>query len=76
MSDARLKSSDAFNDFQPIPRAGLPEDISNLAIYLASDESSFVTGQDFVVDGGLLAGRPINVASQSFKKINSYLKSF
>jgi len=76
LSDDHLKSSDAFNDFQPIPRAGLPEDIANLAIYLASDESSFVTGQDFVVDGGLLAGRPINVASQSFKKINSYLKSF
>jgi len=76
LSDDHLKSSDAFNDFQPIPRAGLPKDIANLAIYLASDESSFVTGQDFVVDGGLLAGRPINVASQSFKKINSYLKSF
>ena len=76
LSDEHLKSSEAFNDFQPIPRAGLPEDIASLAIYLASDESTFVTGQDFVVDGGLLAGRPLNVASESFKKINQSLKSF
>ena len=76
LSDEHLKSSDAFIDFQPIPRAGLPEDIANLAIYLASDESTFVTGQDFIIDGGLLAGRPLELASQSFKKINSSLKSF
>ena len=76
LSDKHLKSSEAFNDFKPIPRAGLPEDIASLAIYLASDESTFVTGQDFVVDGGLLAGRPLNVASESFKKINQSLKSF
>ena len=75
MSDDHLKESEAFNDFHPIARAGLPEDIANLAIYLASDESTFVTGQDFIVDGGLLAGRPLNVASESFKKINRSLKS-
>ena len=75
LSDDHLKSTNAFNEFQPIPRAGLPEDIANLAIYLASDESTFVTGQDFIVDGGLLAGRPLNLASESFKKINSTLKS-
>lgn len=37
----------------PIGRAGKPEDIANCALYLVSDEASWVTGSDFVVDGGL-----------------------
>ncbi len=37
---------------QPIPRIGQPEEIGGIALYLASDEASFVTGQVFVIDGG------------------------
>jgi 3alpha(or 20beta)-hydroxysteroid dehydrogenase len=40
---------------QPIPRMGTPRDIAYLMVYLASDESSFVTGAQFVIDGGHLA---------------------
>jgi dehydrogenase/reductase SDR family member 4 len=40
---------------QPIRRIGQPGEIGFAALYLASDEASFVTGQVFVVDGGMTA---------------------
>jgi NAD(P)-dependent dehydrogenase (short-subunit alcohol dehydrogenase family) len=43
---------------QPIERPGEPRDIAELALFLASDRSTFVTGQAFVVDGGFSSGRP------------------
>lgn len=42
---------------QPLPHVGLPKDIAQAALWLASDESSFVTGHALVVDGGLIGGR-------------------
>ncbi len=41
---------------QPIPRTGMPDDIAQMAMFLASDRSSFVTGQAIVVDGGAATG--------------------
>lgn len=40
---------------QPIRRIGQPNEISYAALYLASDEASYVTGQTFVIDGGMTA---------------------
>lgn len=42
----------------PMVRIGKPREVAHCALFLASDESSFVTGSVQVVDGGLLAGRP------------------
>ncbi|MFX1265223.1 MAG: SDR family NAD(P)-dependent oxidoreductase [Promethearchaeota archaeon] len=46
-----------FERAQPIPRAGQSEDVANAALWLASDDSSFVTGHALVVDGGVSAGQ-------------------
>lgn len=49
-------------NLQPIHRAGLPEDIANAALWLASDDSSFVTGQAIVVDGGWMASARVGAS--------------
>jgi NAD(P)-dependent dehydrogenase (short-subunit alcohol dehydrogenase family) len=48
---------EALAALHPIGRSGLPDDIAHAALWLASDDSSFVNGHALVVDGGLIGGR-------------------
>jgi len=43
----------AFVERQPLGRLGRPEEVAALAVFLASDESSYITGQPHLVDGGM-----------------------
>jgi 3alpha(or 20beta)-hydroxysteroid dehydrogenase len=51
-------------DGLPAGRVGRPEDIANLCVFLASDESEYCTGAEFVIDGGFLAGPMLPKAKQ------------
>jgi 3-oxoacyl-[acyl-carrier protein] reductase len=44
-------------EFIPMGRVGEPEDIADVAVFLASDAARYITGQTIVVDGGLIPGR-------------------
>jgi enoyl-[acyl-carrier-protein] reductase (NADH) len=51
---------------QPIQRAGLTDDIAHAAVFLASDESSFINGHDLVVDGAITGGRNWTAQQQGY----------
>lgn len=56
---ARAKgTAGKIGQLNPLGRAGLPEEIAAMALFLASDESSYVNGQAFAVDGGLSSTLP------------------
>jgi NAD(P)-dependent dehydrogenase (short-subunit alcohol dehydrogenase family) len=58
--DERLKSEpDAFErltPWYPLGRVGMPEDVAKAALFLCSDDASWITGAVLPVDGGLTAG--------------------
>ncbi len=57
-AEARLHIiEDAFRETQPLRGPLMPEDIARAALFLASDDSKFVTGHNLVVDGGVTGGK-------------------
>ena len=56
---ARERGSDKkLGQLNPLKRAGQPVEIARMALFLASDEASYVNGQAFAVDGGLSSSHP------------------
>jgi NAD(P)-dependent dehydrogenase (short-subunit alcohol dehydrogenase family) len=67
--------SQVFATMQPIPRAGLPDDIAKAAAFLAGDGASFINGQDIVVDGGMTsAGRNWSATAAARAAMGTQLK--
>ena len=57
LGDAKGVTEDvvkAYAEAIPMSRMGQPVDVANLCLFLASDESSYITGQTIQVDGGLI----------------------
>ena len=48
-------------EMYPMGRIGTPREVANLILFLASDDASFITGSVHLVDGGLMAGRKLEV---------------
>lgn len=55
----RAKVDAEIKNLHPIGRLGLPQDIANTAVYLASEKAGFITGQEIVVAGGRMAKLPL-----------------
>jgi len=67
------KMKEGFAKAQPIPRAGITDDIAQCAVWLASDRATFVNGIDIVVDGGMIGGRMYSPHQESLKQMKAAL---
>jgi NAD(P)-dependent dehydrogenase (short-subunit alcohol dehydrogenase family) len=70
-SAAKLDS--VFSQVQPLQRAGRPEDVAEAVLWLAGDDSGFVTGHALVVDGGMLCGLPWSRSRKNTRQLQAAL---
>ena len=68
--DARARAESA----HPLRRLSTPDEVANLALWLASEESSFASGHSFVLDGGLTAGRSFDLSGTGVKDLRDRSK--
>jgi 3alpha(or 20beta)-hydroxysteroid dehydrogenase len=54
--ESRAAVAELYKKLVPLGRIGTPEEVAKLALFLTGDDSSYITGQPFVIDGGWLAG--------------------
>ena len=66
--DTAKVAGEVLSHAQPIRRAGLPDDIAKAALFLASDDSTFVNAADILVDGGMI-GRHWSAHQESVKNL-------
>jgi NAD(P)-dependent dehydrogenase (short-subunit alcohol dehydrogenase family) len=62
-----------FAKAQPIPRSGMPDDIAQCVCWLASDRSTFVNGEDIVVDGAAIRGRAFTPHQEGLRQTKTML---
>jgi NAD(P)-dependent dehydrogenase (short-subunit alcohol dehydrogenase family) len=62
---------EVFAKAQPIPRSGLPDDIAQCVLWLASDRSTFINATDIVVDGGLIGGAMFTPHHEGLKQLKA-----
>ena len=67
------KIGEVYAKAQPIPRAGIPDDIAQCVLWLASDRSTFVNATDIVVDGGIIGGRNYSAHQEGLKQTKAAL---
>ncbi|TNF36277.1 MAG: glucose 1-dehydrogenase [Gammaproteobacteria bacterium] len=68
MGSGGADSTEAMNVFyknHPLPRVGQPQEVARMSAFLASDESSYSTGSEFIVDGGWSAGMRMDILPTS-----------
>ena len=71
--NATATLAEFYSKAAPIPRSGMPDDIAQCVLWLASDRSTFVNATDIVVDGGVLGGKNFSQHHEGLKRLRAAL---